>query len=174
MEKETVINRFKEFDTFLENIDQKIEIKCGLKYIEFTNNKISNFEMEYFDDFAKANESAHTIKVVDISDGNIKTERIYTHYALTSFYDIATGFYYIISKTHVIYFQVLFISTKKTKIKPSPKKNLNLFKMKQYQINSNTYNGISLSNVSLYFYYLKGYLIFWGNGEVRQMIEPNK
>ena len=53
MEKETVINRFKEFDTFLENIDQKIEIKCGLKYIEFTNNKISNFEMEYFDDFAK-------------------------------------------------------------------------------------------------------------------------
>ena len=149
MELENLVNKPKNFLKFVDNMDQKDNITWGLKYIEFTNNKITNLEIENIDNFNKLSESPHTIKSIELSDNGVKTERVYTHSALMSFYDSLTGYYYIIGSDSVIYFLVVpphvSIGKKKSTKKQKP---INLFKMKCYQITRNEYNGISLSNVS--------------------------
>jgi hypothetical protein len=105
--------------SFKYDIKQQSNITWGLKKIEFIDGKISNYEEECFgcsnentdghgsyqgrEEFKNAIETGHTIKIMET--GKTNSERIYTHLGLTSFYDNFTGFFYILGKNDVIYFQ---------------------------------------------------------------------
>ena len=147
MEKETTLNNSK--TEFPETVDQKVNINWGLKSIEFVNGKINKFETEFFTDFKGSAETGHTIKIVEQGENGVKVERVYTHTALTSFYDVATGVFYIIGKNYVTFFTVSPPQkpSRKQKQKPKPAAPM---KMQQKYVPIKLYNGIAIANVIYY------------------------
>lgn len=195
MELENLLVKTGNLSQFKYDIKQQSNIVWGLKKIEFIDGKLSNYEEENFIsekncDFKNIDEAGHTIKIIET--GKTNSERIYTHLGLTSFYDNFTGFFYILGKNDVIYFQAINQPSLKNiqneKNKSIPSKNMkdfasengdnkakllhrptpqklakNIIQIKKKIIPVKSYDGISIIN---------GFFIFYKNNEIYDIISP--
>jgi hypothetical protein len=160
MDKVAVSNPLTNVFDFAETVNQKDCIVWGLNNICFTNGKITAFEYEFFSEFATVDESKHSVTIIDTGDNNFRVERSYTHTALTLFFDVTSGYVFILTKTGVTYFQVTLPAGNKVVKKPR-----NFMKMTTRNIAAKAYTGLSLTN---------GFCLLFKDGEIVEMIAPPK
>jgi hypothetical protein len=152
MEIGDLINASNKKENFFNMSDQKNGIKNGIVTLIIEMGAIRHCDIENIDHqkLTEIDESPHSVTIIEVEPTcNHRIESTYKHNCITTIFDQSSGYYFIFTKSRIIYFKVAYNekelkTTKKSKRKP--------IKMNECIIPINMYDSMNITNVSFILY----------------------